>query len=175
MQLITETSRLKLVEVTDHDINLIYLLTGNEKVMEFFPSVLSYDETLKMVQMILHQYAEYGYCFWKVLLKPDDQFVGIAGLLHQVIDNEIETEISYRILEEHWKKGYATEAAKACKEYAETKLGKKRLISLIHPQNDASIRVATKLGAKRTRSVTFLGEEHDVYVYEQKESHNHTY
>ena len=102
------------------------------------------------------------------MLKPGGEFVGIAGLLHQEIDNEPETEISYRILPEHWKKGYATEAAKACKQYAETKLGKKRLISLIHPQNDASIRVANRLGAKRSKSVFFIGEDHDVYVYKPR-------
>jgi [ribosomal protein S5]-alanine N-acetyltransferase len=168
MQLITETARLKLVELTGRDVEPLFLLTGNEKVMKFFPKVLDYKDTQQMVRKILRQYFEYGYCFWKVLLKPEDQFAGIAGLLHQEIDNKPETEIAYRILEEHWKKGYATEAAKACIQYAETKLGKKRLISLIHPQNDASIRVATKLGAKRTRSVIFLGEEHDVYVYEPK-------
>ncbi len=155
MQLITETPRLKLVNVTDRDVDRIFLLAGNEKVMKFFPKVLSYEATQQMVQKIFHQYAEYGYCFWKVLLKPGDQFIGIAGLLHQEIDNKPETEISYRMLPEHWKKGYATEAAKACKQYAETKLGIKRLISLIHPQNDASIRVANKLGAKRTKSTVF--------------------
>ena len=168
MQLITETARLKLVEVTEGDVEQIFLLTGNEKVMKYFPKVLSYEDTQQMVQKILYQYSEYGYCFWKVLLKPEDQFVGIAGLLHQKIDNKHETEISYRILEEHWRKGYATEAAKACKQYAETKLGKKELISLIHPRNDASIQVATKLGAKRMRSIIFLGLQHDVYVYESK-------
>lgn len=162
---ITETPRLKLVEVTDRDTDLIFLLTKNDKVMEFFPNVLSYEETQQMVRKILHQYAEYGYCFWKVLLKPDDHFVGIAGLLHQEIDGEAETEISFRMLPEHWNNGYATEAAKACKEYAETTWGKKRLISVIHPQNHASIRVAHKLGAKRTKSVVFMGEEHGVYVY----------
>jgi len=165
MQTITKTERLKLVEVTDRDVELIFQLTSNEEVMRCFSKVLSHEETQKMVQRILHQYSKYGYSFWKVLLKPEDIFVGIAGLLHQEIDNMIETEISYRILEKHWRKGYATEAAKACKQYAEVKLGKKRLISLIHPENFASIRVATKLGAERTHSVIFLGEEHDVYVY----------
>jgi len=101
---ITETPRLNLVEITDKDFDLIFLLTGNEKVMKFFPKVLSYEETQQMVQNILHQYAEHGYCFWKVLRKPIDQFVGIAGLLHQKIDNEPETEISYRMLPEHWEK-----------------------------------------------------------------------
>ncbi len=135
--------------------------------MEYSPGVLSYEETLEMVQKILHHYAEYGYCFWKVFLKPDDQFVGIAGLLHQVIDNEREIEISYRILPNHWKNGYATEAAKACKEYAETKLGEKRLISLINPENNASKRVAQKLGAEKLKSTIFIGVKHDVYLYKQ--------
>ncbi len=165
MRLVTETSRLKLVEVTDSDLDLMFRLTGNEEVMEFFPSVLSREETREMIGVLIDHYAEYGYCFWKILLKPGGQFVGIAGLLHQVIDEKTETEISYRILPEHWKKGYATEAALACKEYAESVLGRKRLISLIRPQNQASIRVAQKLGAERTKSVVFKGEEHDVYVY----------
>jgi len=163
--MITETLRLKLVEVTKADCYLVFKLTGNEKVMKYFPCVLSYDETQEMIQKILNQYGEYGYCFWKVLLKPDDQFVGIAGILHQDIDNVPEAEISYRILPEHWNKGYATEAANACKKFAEIELGKNRLISLIHPQNDASIRVASKLGAEKSRSIVFMGEKHDVYVY----------
>ena len=133
--------------------------------MKHFPDILSYDETRKMIQKIIDQYTDYGYCFWKVLLKPDDQFIGIAGLLHQEIDNVAETEISYRILPEYWNKGYATEAAKACKNYAGNKPGKNRVISLIHPDNDASIRVATNLGATKTRSIVFMGMNHDVYVY----------
>ena len=166
MKLITETARLKLVELTDKDVDSVFLLTRNEKVMKYFPAVLTYEDTQRMVQKILRQYTEYGYCFWKVLLKSSGQFIGIAGLLHQEINTEPETEISYRILPEHWNQGYATEAAIACKKYAETELKKKRLISLIHPQNIASIRVATKLGAKKARSVIFLGEEHGIYVYE---------
>ena len=166
MKLIAETARLKLVELTERDVDSVFLLTQNEKVMKYFPSVLTYKDTERMVQKVLSQYAEYGHCFWKVLLKPNDQFIGIAGLLHQEINKEPETEISYRILPEYWNKGYATEAAKACKKYGETELKNKRLISLIHPQNEASIRVASKLGAKRSRSVIFIGEEHGLYVYE---------
>jgi len=167
MRVITETKRLKLIKVTAADVDFVYLLTGNKKVMEFFPKVLSYDETQQMVEKILHHYTEYGYCFWKVMLKSGGQFVGIAGLLHQEINGDVETEISYRMLPVYWNHGYATEAAKACKEYGENTLGKRRLISLIHPMNHASIRVAQKLGAKKTKSVFFIGEEHGVYVYQR--------
>ena len=165
MNLITETQRLKIVEVAINDTNLLYQLTSNEDVMRYFPKILSYHETNQMIHKILDHYKIYGYCFWKVLLKPKDEFVGIAGLLHQEIDDTVETEIAFRIKPEHWNNGYATEAAHAIKDYGEGTLGKKGLISLIHPQNKASKRVAQKLGAQRSITVLFMGYKHEVYVY----------
>jgi RimJ/RimL family protein N-acetyltransferase len=50
--------------------------------------------------------------------KAKGEFIGIAGILLQEIENEIETEISYRIDRKYWNNGYATEAAIACLEYA---------------------------------------------------------
>jgi len=61
MQTITKTERLKLVEVTDRDVELIFQLTSNEEVMRYFLKILSHEETQQMVQKILHQYSKYGY------------------------------------------------------------------------------------------------------------------
>ena len=165
MNLITETKHLDIVRFASCDSDLLYQLTGNPEVMKFFPKVMSYEETNEMIHTILEHYKKYGYCFWKLLSKENGHFVGIAGLLHQDIEGQEETEISYRIVREHWNKGYATEAASACREYAQKKICKKRLISLIYPQNGASIKVAQKLGAQKEKSVLFIGKEHDVYVY----------
>ncbi len=165
MSPIVETRRLEMRKLIAGDIDLLYQLTGDREVMKFFPHVLSHAETREMLDKILDHYERYDHCFWKVLLKTSGDFIGIAGLLHQEIDGEVETEISYRIRREYWNNGYATEAALACKEYGEGTLGKKRLISIIRPRNNASKRVAEKLGAKKARSVIFMGEEHDVYVY----------
>ena len=118
-----------------------------------------------MIEKILDQYEKHGHCFWKLMLRDGTEFIGIAGLLHQVIDGNVETEISYRIKPQHWNFGFATEAAQACKEYAEKVLNKNRLISLIHPENIASKCVAEKLGAKKTNVTTFKGTEHEIYVY----------
>jgi RimJ/RimL family protein N-acetyltransferase len=165
MSLITKTQRLEILNLGTTDIDLLYNLTGDKDVMRFFPKVLSYDETKEMMLKILDHYEKYGYCLWKTILNSNGKFVGIAGLLHQEIDGEVETEISYRILPELWNNGYATEAAQACKEYAENILRKKKLISIIHPMNIASKRIAQKLGGKKEKSVIFMGEEHEIYVY----------
>ena len=86
----------------------------------------------------------------------------MPGLFIKKSTGKRQTEISYRIRREYWNNGYATEAAQAYKEYGEGTLGKKRLISLILPRNNASKRVAEKLGAKKATSVIFMEEEHDV-------------
>ncbi|MBT8340255.1 MAG: GNAT family N-acetyltransferase [Desulfatitalea sp.] len=147
------------------DSDSLYQLTSNKDVMRYFPNLLNYAATQQMVLTIIDHYKKYGYCYWKVLLKPKDEFLGIAGLLRQEINGNLETEIAYRIRPEHWNNGYATEAANACKTYGKTTLRKKRLISLIHPKNYASKRVAQNLGAERSGSVLFMGYEHEVYVY----------
>lgn len=165
MSLIAETQRLQIVSFSSDDTAFLYELTGDAGVMRYFPKVLSYDETHQMLEKILDHYEQYGYCFWKVMHKPEAGFIGIVGVLHQEIEGEIEAEISYRISRKHWNNGYATEAAKACKEYARILLGKTRIISIIHPQNEPSIRVARKLGAQKEKSIAFLGTAHDVYLY----------
>ncbi len=164
-EILTETERLKIVSIGIDDTDLLFQLTSNADVMKFFPKILNHLETTEMVCKIMEHYKKYGHSFWKLLSKKDEQFIGITGLLHQDIEDQEETEISYRIIREHWNNGYATEAAKACREYAQSALGKKRLISLILPENIASIRVAQKLGAQKERSVLFNGKYHDVFLY----------
>ncbi len=165
MNLIAETERLQIMDFSPDDTESLFELTGDADVMKYFPNVLSYDETHEMLEKILDHYERYGHCFWKVMHKSEVGFIGIVGVLHQEIEGEIEAEISYRITKRHWNNGYATEAARACLEYARTTLGKTRLISIIHPQNEPSLRVAQKLGALKGKSVPFIGTVHDVYVY----------
>ena len=165
MNKIFETERLRIVNFTINDTDLLFQLTCNTEVMKFFPKILNHQETYEMVCKILEHYNKYGHSFWKVLLKTDNKFIGIAGLLHQEIEGQEETEISYRIIREQWNNGYATEVAYACKEYAQNILGKKRLISLILPENIASIRVAHKIGAQKEKSVLFNNRYHDLFVY----------
>lgn len=56
-------------------------------------------------------------------------------------------ELGWALARAHWGQGYATEAARAAREWARAELGIGRLISVIAPENDRSIRVAQKLGA----------------------------
>jgi len=165
MDIVADTPRLIIAKIEKSDTDSLFQLTGDQRVMEYFPKVLNYSETNKMVDEILSQYEKHGYCYWKLLRNNRFDFIGIAGLLHQEIDGNVETEISYRIRPRYWNRGFASEAAQACKEYAEKVLHKSKLISIIHPKNTASKRIATKLGAKQSGTTLFLGMEHELFIY----------
>ena len=64
-----------------------------------------------------------------------------------------ETELGWTLAQAHWGHGYATEAARAARDWGYAERGVGRLVSLIHPENRRSIRVAEKLGASKERSI----------------------
>lgn len=61
-------------------------------------------------------------------------------------------EIGYLFRKEYWHKGYATEAATACREYGFNVLGFSELYSIIRDNNTASIKVAERNGMERRGS-----------------------
>jgi RimJ/RimL family protein N-acetyltransferase len=72
-------------------------------------------------------------------------------------------EISYVLARLFWGKGYATEGGRAAMTYAFEEFKIPRLISLIHPDNRASVRVAEKLGETFEREMDFNGRTILVY------------
>jgi RimJ/RimL family protein N-acetyltransferase len=95
----------------------------------------------------------------------DPQVVGQAGLM--IFDtrgwtpstwanagSHAQPELGWALIRAHWGRGYATEAAAAIREWAHESRSIDRLVSLISPDNVRSQRVAERLGAKPTRTVT---------------------
>jgi len=72
--------------------------------------------------------------------------VGRVGIYHP--DRRSEPELTWVIYPEHQGQGYATEAARAARNWAYEAVGLAPLMSLIDERNTASVRVAEKLGAK---------------------------
>jgi RimJ/RimL family protein N-acetyltransferase len=64
-----------------------------------------------------------------------------------------------------WGRGYATEAARAVRDFAFGDLGMQRLIAIIDPSNIASIRVAEKIGMHHDAEVMLEGYTHPDHVY----------
>jgi len=83
--------------------------------------------------------------------KSTGKMVGQCGLLIQEVDNIQELEIGYAVLPNFWKEGFATEAARKCRDYAFENSYADSIISIIHVENLISEKVAMKNGMEKTK------------------------
>mgnify|MGYP001344767243 CR=1 FL=1 len=160
---IIDTKRLYFEKITEKHLENLYSLLSNKKVMKYFPSTLNRDETKEFYEKIQERYQDDGYCFLAVIRKQDKPFLGICGLLRQEVENEVQTEIGYRFLNEYWGKGYATEAVKGCVEYVKDKQLADSLIILSVPENIPSVKVAKRSGFSYLQNTIFHGLIHEIY------------
>jgi RimJ/RimL family protein N-acetyltransferase len=112
----------------------------------------------------MRRYAEEGTALWAMILKSNGEFAGDCGLTRQQVDDVTELEVGYHLARRYQGQGLATEAARACIDYAFSKLGLQRVISLIRPENLPSRRVAERNAMSVEKETIFVGLPHLVYV-----------
>ena len=164
MRTILETPRLVLRELMLDDLDFVAEMLAHPEVMFFWPKLCTRDEAEAWIRRHQERYAHDGYGYWLALDKVSGQPIGQAGLLAQEVDGVEETGIGYIIHRPFWRRGYATEAALACRDYAFEKLGKERIVVLVRPENVVSQSVARKLGAQPERETVYAGLVHRVFV-----------
>jgi len=81
--------------------------------------------------------------------------IGYCGFYHQQIDQMNEIEIGYRLHPDYWNRGLITEAAQAVRDHGFRDLKLPRVISLIHPDNIPSRRVAEKNGMRLEKETVY--------------------
>jgi RimJ/RimL family protein N-acetyltransferase len=94
------------------------------------------------------------YGFKSVVELATELHVGDAGLTQKRIEGRAEVEVLYFFARPFWGRGFATEAARALVDYGFRELGLERIVALIHPENQASMRVAERIGLAFERDVT---------------------
>jgi RimJ/RimL family protein N-acetyltransferase len=95
--------------------------------------------------------------------KRSGEFVGQCGLLVQNVDGIEELEIGYSLMPESRGLGYALEAAGKCRDYAFRNDFTDSLISIIHPDNVASQRVALRNGMQLSKQTVYNGLPVNIY------------
>jgi RimJ/RimL family protein N-acetyltransferase len=160
---IIETERLRLRKLRQSDFAELYAMFNDPLVMKHYPRMRDEKGTQEWIDLVLEDYAQRGHSFWAVERKSTGEFVGQCGLLLQNVDGVAEIEVGYLFKSAHWHRGYATEAARAVRDYAFTTLGCKSVISLIRPANLPSCRVAERNGMSIEKTTMFHGFEALVY------------
>jgi RimJ/RimL family protein N-acetyltransferase len=98
-----------------------------------------------------------------MILRDTQRLIGLAGLLRQEVDQQPKLEIAYSLLPSYWKRGYATEAAKKCKEVAFERKLARSLISIIQVKNLPSQKVAVNLGMHMAKTTHY--HQNSVHIY----------
>jgi RimJ/RimL family protein N-acetyltransferase len=145
---ILETDRLILRHLQPEDLDSLYALYCDPDVCKYIPDApRTYDETREELEWFMNghpKYPELG--LWATIHKETDQFIGRCGLLLWTIDGLNEVEVAYLLAKQVWGQGLGTEAARAIADYGFEQLQLSRLICLIDADNQASIKVARKIG-----------------------------
>lgn len=157
-----ETPRLILRELTPLDLPELYAVLGDPENMIWYHHPYTVAEVEEGIARQASRYSS-GTGLLGLVLRETGMLIGDCGPVWQEVDGLPELEIGYHVHRSYQRRGLATEAARAVRDYAFAELGVDHVISLIRPDNLASRRVAEKNGLTLDRVVFWRGYDHCVY------------
>ena len=167
MKIALATPRLALREFAAGDADALGGILGDPVAMEYYPAPFPRAEIEEWVRRNQARYRDYGFGIWAMLLKDSREFIGDCGCFVRELEElggKAEFELGWHVRRDLWNRGYATEAAQCCIEYAFSRLGARRIIALVRPENKSSCRVAEKSGMTCEKVIFWRGYDHCIYV-----------
>ena len=152
-----ETERLYLRQWQASDFAPFAEMNADPKVMEYFPKLLTTSMSNTIAKKCQSLIDDNGWGFWAVSLKKTDTFIGMVGLNNAHADMPFSpaVEIAWRLHNDYWGLGYATEAARASLNFAFVELGIEEVVSFTAVINKRSQLVMERLGMTNTQENFF--------------------
>lgn len=144
--MIIETERLYFREMKQSDFNSLCKILQDEETMYAYEGAFTDAEVQEWLDRQISRYQKWNFGLWAVILKETNEMIGQCGLTMQPWKNEEVLEIGYLFQRAFWHKGYAIEAAKACKQYAFENLNVNEVCSITRDTNTSSQNVAIRNG-----------------------------
>lgn len=147
-----ETKRLKLRQWKKSDYPFFAQMNSSPLVMQYYPSILSELESNKLADKICSIMKQKGWGFWAVEEKSTGNFIGFVGLNQPGYDLPVTpcVEIGWRLGNEYWGKGYATEAASKALEFGFNSLDLQEIYAFASVQNQKSWKVMERINMINT-------------------------
>lgn len=145
-----EIERLIMREMTHADLPSLCEIMKDENTMYAYEGAFSDAEVQEWLERQILRYQKWNFGLWAVVLKETGKLIGQCGLTMQPWKDDEVLEIGYLFNRNYWHKGYATEAAAACKRYAFDVLKAEEVCSIIRDTNIQSQNVALRNGMTLT-------------------------
>lgn len=161
---ILETERLKVRESTIADVDDFYRIYEEPSITYYMEGLYRdpLEEKAYMEAYIRQAYGFYGYGLWTVLRRSDGRVIGRAGI--NVREGYELPELGFVIAKDCQGKGYGMEVCGAILRYAKEELGFEKIQALVQENNQASVRLLTKLGFEYERDVTEEGRGYRLMI-----------
>jgi ribosomal-protein-alanine N-acetyltransferase len=163
---ILETERLIIRQLSKDDAEFIFELLNEPSFIRNIGdrNIRTLDDACAyIVNGPVASYAKNGFGLWLVVLKETNESIGMCGLIRrESLEN---VDIGYALLPKFWSKGYAVEAARAVKEYAKDVVRLERLVAIVDPTNEGSIRLLEKLGLRYEKMVRLSADDIDLKLF----------
>lgn len=143
-----ETERLLLREMTEQDYEALYAVLADSDIMQHYPYTFDEKRVRGWIAKNMERYSIFGFGLWAVTLKTTGEMIGDCGLTMQMIGDVIKPEIGYHIRKNQQRKGYAGEAARACRDWAFTNTPFQIIYSYMKYTNVGSYSTAIANGMK---------------------------
>jgi RimJ/RimL family protein N-acetyltransferase len=147
--MVIETKRLILREMTDDDFDALYRILADSDIMQHYPYTFDEARVRNWIVRNRERYRIFGFGLWAVCLKETGEMIGDCGLTMQLIGGQIKPEIGYHIRADHQRKGYATEAAIAVRDWTFRNTPFNMVYSYMKHTNEPSARTAMAYGCKQ--------------------------
>ena len=164
-----QTARLLLRPFRPDDLNLFAGFFQNEGFIRFSSGNFPRERVAELIDKIIGWNRDGLPSQYVVIVRDSETPIGYCGFFHQQVDDQPEIDIGYRLHPDFWSKGFATEAARAVRDHGFSDWKLDRVISLIHPDNAASRRVAEKNGMTLERETIFKGFPAQVFAISRQQ------
>ena len=155
-----ETKRLILREMTEEDFDDLYRVLADSDIMAHYPYTFDDARVRNWIARNRERYRIFGFGLWAVCLKETGEMIGDCGLTMQLIGGQIKSEIGYHIRADRQKKGYASEAARAVRDWTFRNTPFNMVYSYMKYTNEPSARTAMAYGCKQVDE--FADEENGI-------------
>ncbi len=165
MEPIIETPRLRLRPFCEADLDDLARFNADPQVSRYLGAGKCLDraESWRQIATFIGHMQLRGYSILAIEDRRSGALLGRSG--HWFPEGWPMLEVGWLVDPRRQNEGIATEAGRASLDWAFANLPVEQICSLIHPENGASVRVATKLGARLERQFGVFGIMADLWIH----------
>ena len=157
------TERLLLREVQSRDFASYEKFLSDPEATRFLAGVVDGRTAWRLMASLAGGWVLVGAGWWAIEIRQTGEFVGVVGAFFREtslpLGPDSDIELGWSLFPPYWRKGYATEAARAALAYAFARHDVRRAIAHIDPTNIPSIKVAEAIGMPFEGEVDFYGKQ----------------